>query len=221
MFRHRSPLAVVAYTNYYWQPLAARERGMRYKMWVAGIVAIVAAMMPLRAEDRPWSVSVYYGPATTKYFCAFLQTFDMHPTSTMLGVALDRRLLPLGYDISIAAEAQATAYFFGHTNTTYGLGLGLQFDRLFGYDRAHFSIFMGPSYATDPPYTSIGYKHRTYKAARDTFLNFVSFELAVGLPKTKNWDMVFRMYHRSGMFGVYSNSDDDGLMFGLGARYRF
>jgi hypothetical protein len=184
-------------------------------------VTAVVAVMPASARERPWSVSVYYGPASTKYFCAFLQDWNMHPTATMLGVALDRRLVDLGYDISLAAEVQAGTYFFGHTNVTYGAGLGLQFGRPFGFDSARFSIYIGPSYATDPPYVSIGYKHRTYPAARDAFLNFVSFELAVGLPGSENWDGVFRMYHRSGMFGVYSNSDDDGLMFGLGVRYRF
>lgn len=176
---------------------------------------------PAQGNDRPWAVSLYYGPSSTKYFCAFLQDWNMHPTATMLGLTLDRRIADLGYDISLMAETQVTAYFFGHTNATFALGIGLQFDRLFGFERTSFAIYTGPSYATDPPYTSIGYKNRVWQSARDTFLNAVGVEFATAMPDTENWDVTFRIYHRSGMFGVYSNSDDDGLMFGLGAKYHF
>lgn len=169
----------------------------------------------------PWSSTLYYGPSTTKYFGAVLQKFNMHPTGTMIGLAVDRRLIDFGWDISLAGEAQLTQYFFGHPDTTAALGVGLQLNDIFGMKRTSFSGYIGPSYATDPPYTSIGYRGQIWPASRVKFLNFVGIEFAVGFPGTRHWDGVFRIYHRSGLLGVYSESDDDGLAVGLGIRAHF
>jgi hypothetical protein len=56
--------------------------------------------------------------------------------------------------------------------------------------------------------------------AKSWRLAFVSC-LAIGLPNTRHWDAVFRMYHRSGLFGVYIDSDDDGFALGVGLRCHF
>ncbi len=148
-------------------------------------------------------------------------SLNMHPTGVMAGLAVDRKLFYLGYDISLAAEGQVTQYFFGHENTTFAFGLGLQCNKLFGFENTSMSVYDGPSFALDPPYTSIGYKGHVWPALRKKFLNFVSMEVAVRLSEQSKWDAVFRFYHRSGMFGVYSDGDDDGVMFGLGIRRRF
>jgi hypothetical protein len=172
-------------------------------------------------EGGPWTASLYYGPATTKYFVATVMSQNMHPTGTMLGLALDRKLFHLGYDISLAAEGQVTQYEFGHLDTVFALGLGFQADRLFGFERLSFSFYDGPSYGLNPPATSIGYKGKVWGATRKKTLNYLNAELAVGIPRWKRTDAVFRLYHRSGVFGLYSDGDDDGLAFGAGLRYHF
>jgi hypothetical protein len=145
----------------------------------------------------------------------------MQPTGTMVGLAVDRQLVDLGWDISLAGEGQVTQYFFGHPNTTFALGLGLQLNDIFGLNRTSFSGYLGPSYATDPPYTSIGYGGKIWRASRVNFLNFVSIEFAAGIPNHPHWDGVLRIYHRSGLMGVYTDSDDDGMAIGLGIRAHF
>jgi hypothetical protein len=187
------------------------------------VCASLIATIPLARSNEvsdPWSATLYYGPSTTKFFGAVLQGFDMEPTGTMAGLALDRSLLDLGWDISIGGEVQVTQYFFGHKDTTVAGGLGLQFHDIFGFRRTDFSVYAGPSYATDPPYTSIGYRNVLWPSGRVKFLNFVGIEFASALPQS-DWYGVFRIYHRSGMFGIYASSDDDGLAVGLGIQRRF
>ncbi|MDE2493550.1 MAG: hypothetical protein KGL97_06560 [Alphaproteobacteria bacterium] len=174
-----------------------------------------------RAQGNPWTATLYYGPSTTKFFVAAVESLKLQPTGTMIGLAADRRLAYLGWDISLAGEGQITQYFFGHTDTTVALGLGFQADDLFGYKRTSLNIYDGPSYATDPPYTSIGYKGRIWPSQRKKWQNFIGVEFAVGIPWDRHWDAVFRLYHRSGLFGVYNESDDDGLAFGAGMRCHF
>lgn len=173
------------------------------------------------AGVQPWSLSVYIGPNSQKYFGAVLQDFNLQSREVVAGMALDRKLAYFGYDIYAVGELQVSHTFTGHSNTVFSSGLGIECDKLFGFDRTSLTIVTGPSYALDPPYTSIGYKHRVYPSFRKKFLNAVGVEFASGLPFAKNWDWTVRMDHRSGAFGLYSIGDDDGLSMALGLKYHF
>ena len=169
--------------------------------------------------NEPWAVVVYYGPSNTKFFGAVTRSgFDQR--GPMLGLSVTRQIWDLGSDISFGTEGKVTHYF-GHENTSVALGIGLQFCNIFGLTRISFSIYSGPSYATDPPSTSIGYRGVVYPAEREKYLNHVGMELAIGLPQTSKWDGVLRLYHRSGVFGLYSINNDDGLALGVGFRHNF
>lgn len=172
-------------------------------------------------ENLPWSVTVYFGPSTTKFFGAVFTSGRFEATGAMVGIAADGRLLYLGQGISLAAEAEVTQYGFGHPDTTLAFGLGFQANAPFGLKDTRLSVYDGPSYATDPPYTSIGYHSIVYPAARVNLLNYVTLEYAVALSHESNWDGVIRLYHRSGAWGLYSDHDDDGISVGLGVKYRF
>lgn len=173
------------------------------------------------SSNGPWSATVYFGPASSKFFGAIFTSGRLQANSVMVGIAGDGRLAYLGEGISLAAEAQITQYGFGHSNTTFSLGLGFQVNAPFGLTHTRLSVYDGPSYALDPPYTSIGYHGIVWPAARNKFENYVTLEYAVALSSDTNWDGVIRMFHRSGAWGLYTNSDDDGLAFGLGVKYRF
>jgi hypothetical protein len=175
--------------------------------------------------ERHWSLTVTAGPASQKYIGAVMQDFNLQSTEYMVSVTLDRKLVRLWRDFYLSGEVQLGHYFNGHANTVFSLMLGFEATRLFGFERTSFAFHTGPSYALDPPYWSIGYKHRIYAASRRKFLNALDIVFASGLPFTedwaKDWDWVAALYHRSGVFGVYSEGDDDGLTAGLGLRYHF
>lgn len=192
------------------------------RLGLLALFAVPPASGALAAPSNgPWSVTFYVGPSTTKFFGAVVQSGRFQANGVMFGLAGDGRLLYLGQGISLAAEAQVTQYAFGHVNTTFAFGLGFQANNPFGLTHTRFSVYDGPSYATDPPYTSIGYRSIVYPSQRDNFLNYISLEYAVSLSSESNWDGVVRLYHRSGAWGVYSDGDDDGLAVGLGLKYRF
>src|SRR3974390_1474128 len=187
----------------------------------AALVMLLAlAPVTALADDKdlgsPTSITLYAGPSTTKYFGAVIQSFNMHPTAAMAGIAVDHRFLYLGSGIWFSGEAQGGQYWFGHHDTTYGVGIGLQINNPFGFKHASLSFYDGPSWDTDPPYLAIGYKEKVYPAARRRFLNYVSIEEAIALSRDGKWDGGIRWYHRSGMFGVYSADDDGGVTLGLG-----
>jgi hypothetical protein len=171
---------------------------------------------------RSWSVSVWLGPNARKYAGAIVQDgFNLQSRGLIAGLTLDRKLARLFDDVYLGGEIQIDETSLDHADTVFAGTLGLQFENLLGYERTSFAMFTGPSYDLDPAYQVIGYKHRIGCAYRKKFLNLIAAEFASGLPFSANWDWTIRLYHRSGVFGLYSQGDDDGLAFGLGLKYHF
>jgi hypothetical protein len=173
-------------------------------------------------EPQYWSASVWIGPNARKFVGAIVQDgFNMQSRGLIAGLTLNRKLICLYEDIYVGGEIQINQTFVDHDDTIFSGTLGLQFENLFGFERTSFSVFTGPSYDLNPAYQVIVYDHRVSTTYRKKFLNLVSAEFASGLPFAENWDWTFRLYHRSGVFGLYSEGDDDGLAVGLGLKYHF
>jgi hypothetical protein len=167
------------------------------------------------AGNSPWSATLYVGPSSTQFVTQILGgNFDVN--GGMVGLAVDRGLFRLGSGISLAAELQVTDFFGKYAYQTGAFGLGLRFDEFPWSDTVPMSIaiYTGPSYAPNAPLILDPQPHQDPK-----FLNFVSLEFAFQM--NNDWDAALRIYHRSGAWGVYSNTADVGSTIGIGLRRRF
>jgi hypothetical protein len=52
-------------------------------------------------------------------------------------------------------------------------------------------------------------------------LNYLMLELTLALPRSPQWELVARIHHRSGIFGLYESANGGSTAVGLGLRYRF
>ena len=171
------------------------------------------------ASAGPWSATLYGGPTTQRVFTQIVGDGQFNVSGGLVGLAVDRRLVRLGWGISVGAEGQITQDFGEHTFNTFALGLGLRFDEFPWSDSVPMSIgiYSGPSYATDPPAELYVPNRRQIP-----FLNYFGLEVAVAIPHHERlWDAVMRIYHRSGAWGLYSINADEGSMIGVGLRARF
>lgn len=171
--------------------------------------------------DEPWSLTFYTGPSTTKYFFAVFSSGRLQPTAVASGLVLDRKLFHVTSDLSITAEAHVVQHYFGHPDTDLSTGLGFQWNEPFGFSYTSLSGYDGFSYSTDPPYFSIGYGNHIWPSQRKRELNYMSVEWTAAFNRTSKWDVVFRLFHRSGAFGLVSQGNDDGIVMGVGVRRRF
>jgi hypothetical protein len=195
---------------------------------LCAFIGLMAAV-PLGAaraveNDQPWSATLYAGPSSNKFLTQTLRDGRLDPDGDAIGLALDRRLLTLGWGFTFEGEAQVlqtSAHSLSYT--TFALGLGLRFHNFPWSDRVPTSlaVYTGPSYATSPPASGIGYHDQPVPFAKVKLLNYIGIELAVALPGTDNWDGVLRFFHRSGAFGLYSIQADTSTAIGLGLRARF
>jgi hypothetical protein len=186
-------------------------------MLVVCALSLVLSRADALAKGTLWSATLYAGPASND-FASHIVSGKFRVQGAMVGVALDRNILYLGSGFKVVAEGQVTHYFLDQPTTTINLGLGIKYAGTAISPTMPLSVafYMGPSYAIDPPLytTSSG-------ITRHRFLNFLSVEVAVGLPRAPGWDIVFREYHRSGMYGLYAKDVDEGSMLGVGIRRRF
>ena len=53
------------------------------------------------------------------------------------------------------------------------------------------------------------------------WLNYLSFEAGFALPRNPNWQLFYRLHHRSGAFGLFADNDVGSNVMGLGVRYFF
>ena len=53
------------------------------------------------------------------------------------------------------------------------------------------------------------------------WLNYLSFEYGVALPRYPQWQLFYRLHHRSGAFGLFASNDVGSNVMALGLRYQF
>jgi hypothetical protein len=76
------------------------------------------------------------------------------------------------------------------------------------------SLGDGPSFATEPPKLEM----KNFEEAK-RLQNYVFLELTFGLPRFPRWDLVIRIHHRSGIFGLLGGSGS--TVPALGIKYKF
>lgn len=79
-----------------------------------------------------------------------------------------------------------------------------------------FGAAEGVSYATHVPWVEKRYNH---DCAR--FLNYLMFELTFALPQYPQFQIVARIHHRSGGYGLYGAGNTGSNTAGVGVRYYF
>lgn len=74
----------------------------------------------------------------------------------------------------------------------------------------------GISYDTRPPTI----EQRNSDQTQHT-LNYLMFEVTAALPQYPQWELISRIHHRSGVFGLYGAGNNGSTAIGLGLRYHF
>jgi hypothetical protein len=84
------------------------------------------------------------------------------------------------------------------------------------YVNTSFAIGEGISYDTSVPSLE-----KKSSANTKRLLNYLMLEATLALPKNPRWQLVVRIHHRSGAFGLYHAGNTGSNVIGLGIRYLF
>lgn len=179
-------------------------------------------------NQHPWSLMYYYGqtvsnPLITIFYGEY-KHWPEHIQSAELNYTLNennafRRFFSPVVSV-VQVNANLTQRKGDHENTIY------EFDPYFNirwvnlpwnhYVDTSFAIGEGISYASSYPYIE---KRNNDNAKR--LLNYLMFEATFAAPSHPEWQVLARIHHRSGAFGLYHAGNSGSNDVGLGIRYFF
>lgn len=84
--------------------------------------------------------------------------------------------------------------------------------------RTSFALGEGLSWASEVPALELS-SHTNEGATQ--LLNYLLVEITLGAVSILDWDFVFRIHHRSGIFGSFDGVDGGSNIIGFGLKWRF
>lgn len=119
-------------------------------------------------------------------------------------------------------ETQNSGY---HTHEEYNALLILRWLE-FPWNRylvTSFAFGDGLSYATKEPPIEMNQHNKNHGTENETskLLNYMLFELAFALPQYQQFNVVLRIHHRSGIFGLINGVSGGSNFIGAGVKYYF
>jgi len=128
------------------------------------------------------------------------------------GVAISRKIARVYQHFTIEGEFGLSARF-GDTDTDAGEGWAAIYTRFDGFSNQVFGMTVGASigidYLTDPEENT------------SHVLHYFSPEVAFALAKHPDNELVIRLHHRSGVFGLFGGTREGSNVLTLGFRRRF
>lgn len=206
-------------------------RGWRFLAATPAILLLAAApaaadMRLLAPCDGDCAVAVYGGTYVENSMERILLT-DPEPPWTwdyrddhILALTLSRQVATLGRGFTVEAEV-GLGKRFGRQSETEVWGAAYLRYRGFPWDRflvTSVAVSTGLNYASD---ISDVERNRARDDTGDRLMHFFSPEITFALPEAPDREILFRLHHRSRVFGLVSDAWG-GVQYGsIGIRYRF
>lgn len=177
-------------------------------------------------DEHPFALTYYYGITASDALIRFVQgkfhRWPEHVQSLELAYTLDQNNVVRRFFSPIVSVVQIAA------NTTYRVGKNendiFEFDPYMAFRFVNFpwnnyvntslAIGEGISYASSIPDLEIRSNDNTKR-----LLNYLMLESSFALPKYPRLQLVARIHHRSGAFGLYRAGNTGSNAVGLGIRY--
>lgn len=207
---------------------------MRHRLFV--IVFILLTSVTARAENSlepveyPWAVFWYYGRMTENALKNVLRFDYSLAKANLTSFEVSKTLSPEN-PIRWIFQPIVTNVSFA-VNGTYQedpVGPIGQFNPYLLFRWEHFpwdkyvvttfAIGEGFSWVSDIPSRESRTPEKAAIARK--FYNYLMFEASFARPKQPEWQLVYRLHHRSGVFGLYGPGVNGSTAVGLGVRYQF
>lgn len=179
--------------------------------------------------DRyPWMLTYYYGKTVNeplaKIFTGQFNSWPEHIQSVELAKTLDQNNIIRRFFNPVVGVVQLAG------NVTYRVGSNqhniTEFDPYIAFRWANlpwndylttsFAIGEGVSYVSSIPAIEMRDNTDTKR-----LLNYLMFEATFALPSHPEWQVLARIHHRSGAYGLYRAGNTGSNDVGIGVRYLF
>jgi hypothetical protein len=169
--------------------------------------------------DYDWGFTIYHG-WLTEATLGEMVTLDLTLDTEFryLALALTRKIAEITPSLNLEGEGIFVKYTGEQDHLELdalvsGRWLNFPWNRTVDTTAA---LGLGLSFATE----TSPYEVRN-KGDSEQLLAFLLFELTVGIPKVPQWDLVGRVNHRSGVYGLFNGMHGAMNSVALGVKYRF
>lgn len=136
----------------------------------------------------------------------------------LIVVALSRKIGSPIKHLQFELEGQAGKHFGGQNHMEFN-GLIIARWLTFPWNKhlnTSFAVGDGLSLATEIPKLEALQQEKT-----NQLLNYILVEITLSLPQTPQWSLVWRVHHRSGVYGLFNGVYGASNAMGVGLRYSF
>jgi hypothetical protein len=176
--------------------------------------------------EKLWFMTLYGGTGTnsslgqtltfkkSEFYDSFFN--DEH----FIGLEVGRKILTFNRSFGIEAIGQARQHFGSASYLALETALAIRWNLFTNSNFLNVSLAVGEgiSYVSDLPEVEAS---RPSSFAKSNFLNYLLIESVVSLPKNPDWSLVFRLNHRSGVFGIFNGATDGSNNLAIGIRRKF
>jgi len=149
---------------------------------------------------------------------ALLLSAEFDTSYRLLAVAIGNQFYQYNDHLVFELEGQAVQHLGAQTHAEWN-GVFIARWLTFPWNHKIYTTFAfgeGLSYATKTP--NIEKQHNEEVSH---FLNYLAIEFTFALPQTKHFQLVTRVHHRSGAYGLFNDVKGASNAVGIGVRYEF
>lgn len=207
--------------------LAGRWLACLLPLVPANAADLLASMPPTSTEPSllepaRHSLMVFGGPYTSEFMSRSLVPFAAETDRQgVVAIAVGHDLVsrPRGANLGIEAGA---AHRFGSDGSFEGwAGIGLRYRGIVLFETLHVIPGITAGFSFVNRTTGIEAVREDERGGNAHTLGYFSPEVALALESCSNIELVYRLHHRSGLFGAIGNMIDGANANTLGLRYRF
>ncbi|WP_051560379.1 hypothetical protein [Marinobacterium jannaschii] len=174
---------------------------------------------PAAAAPPNWAVTGYTARLSADGIEDVLGfSADYEDDYQLAAIALSKRIDDPYESIDLEWEAQLAKHTEGQSHwEANGLIIGRWLP--FPWDNTldtSFAVGAGLSYASElPEFEQVNHPNA------NQLLAYLLVELEFTVPQQQDWSLVFRVHHRSGAYGLFSDVEGASNALGIGLKYRF
>lgn len=183
----------------------------------------LAADCPAAASDvlfRKDSIFLFGGIHSTGNLGQSLNPFDRHDDSYLAGAAYARDFVPLGSHVLLGGEIGAAARFGNRGSAEFWAGPGVRLRPIPIGEAIAIApaVVVGLSAVTRP--NDIERQREIARNGDATLLFYLAPEVALLIKQWPNIEVVYRLHHRSGLYGTLGRLEEGSNAHVLGVRWR-
>lgn len=182
------------------------------------IAIIIITAISAQADDKKWATTIYGAVQADNDFDAMFFKPQFDGNYKLIVVALSRKIGSLTEHLQFELEGQAGKHFGDQSHMEFN-GLIIARWLTFPWNKhlkTSFAVGEGLSLATEIPKFEALHHEKT-----NQLLDYLLVETALSLPQTPQWSFVWRIHHRSGVYGLFNGVDGASNAMGVGLRYSF